>query len=122
MRAPIRTLMFASANDRERSLKAIGIGASAVCPYLVWELAARWQAEGALPDMDAAKIVSSYRQAVDKGLLKIMSKMGISMLTSYHGSQLFEAVGLGEKLIRNHFTETSSQVGGIGQMARFGVA
>ena len=92
----------------------VSFGASAVCPYLVWELAARWQAEGALPDMDAAKIVSSYRQAVDKGLLKIMSKMGISMLTSYHGSQLFEAVGLGEKLIRNHFTETSSQVGGIG--------
>jgi glutamate synthase (NADPH/NADH) large chain/glutamate synthase (ferredoxin) len=92
----------------------VSFGASAVCPYLVWELAARWQSEGALPDMDAAKIVSSYRQAVDKGLLKIMSKMGISMLTSYHGSQLFEAVGLGEKLIRNHFTETSSQVGGIG--------
>ena len=92
----------------------VSFGASAVCPYLVWELASRWQAEGALPDMDAAKITSSYRQAVDKGLLKIMSKMGISMLTSYHGSQLFEAVGLGEKLIRNHFTETSSQVGGIG--------
>ncbi|NDA26162.1 MAG: glutamate synthase large subunit [Verrucomicrobia bacterium] len=92
----------------------VSFGASAVCPYLIWELAARWQTEGALPEMDAAKIVSSYRQAVDKGLLKIMSKMGISMLTSYHGSQLFEAVGLGEKLIRNHFTETSSQVGGIG--------
>jgi glutamate synthase (NADPH/NADH) large chain/glutamate synthase (ferredoxin) len=91
----------------------VSFGASAVCPYLVWELAARWQTEGALPEMDAAKIVSSYRQAVDKGLLKIMSKMGISMLTSYHGSQLFEAVGLGEKLIRNHFTGTASQVGGV---------
>ena len=92
----------------------IGFGASAVCPYLVWELAARWQADGTLPDLDAGKIVSSYRQAVDKGLLKIMSKMGICMLTSYHGSQLFEAVGLGDNLIRNHFTDTPSQVGGIG--------
>ncbi|NBT23551.1 glutamate synthase large subunit [bacterium] len=91
----------------------LSFGAAAVSPYLVWELAARWQEEGALPDLDAAKIVSSYRQAVDKGLLKIMSKMGICMLSSYHGSQLFEAVGIGPSLIKNHFTGTPSQVGGI---------
>ena len=91
----------------------LSFGASAVSPYLVWELAARWQAEGALPDLDASKIISAYRQAIDKGLLKIMSKMGICMLTSYHGSQLFEAVGIGPSLIRNHFTDTPSQVAGI---------
>jgi len=91
----------------------LGFGASAVSPYLVWELAARWQTDGSLPDFDAAKIINSYRQAVDKGLLKIMSKMGICMLTSYHGSQLFEAVGLGQELIRDHFTDTPSQIGGI---------
>jgi glutamate synthase (NADPH/NADH) large chain/glutamate synthase (ferredoxin) len=91
----------------------LSFGAAAVSPYLVWELAARWQAEGALPDLDASKIVSSYRQAVDKGLLKIMSKMGICMLSSYHGSQLFEAVGIGPSLIKNHFTDTPSQVAGI---------
>lgn len=91
----------------------ISFGASAVSPYLVWELAARWQAEGALPDLDTTKIISAYRQAVDKGLLKIMSKMGICMLSSYHGSQLFEAVGIGPTLIQEHFTGTPSQVGGI---------
>ena len=91
----------------------LSFGASAVSPYLVWELAARWQAEGALPDLDAAKIINAYRQAIDKGLLKIMSKMGICMLSSYHGSQLFEAVGIGPSLIRNHFTDTPSQVAGI---------
>jgi len=91
----------------------LSFGASAVSPYLVWELAARWQSEGALPDLDAAKIINAYRQAIDKGLLKIMSKMGICMLSSYHGSQLFEAVGIGPSLIRNHFTDTPSQVAGI---------
>jgi len=63
--------------------------------------------------LDAAKIINAYRQAIDKGLLKIMSKMGICMLSSYHGSQLFEAVGIGPSLIRNHFTDTPSQVAGI---------
>ena len=64
--------------------------------------------------MDAAKIVSSYRQAVDKGLLKIMSKMGISALRSYQGAQIFEAVGLNDELIEAYFPATPSRVGGIG--------
>ena len=103
----------ADARDVHHFACLISFGASAICPYLVWELAARWQTEGALPDLDAAKIISAYRAALDKGLLKIMSKMGICMLTSYHGSQLFEAVGLGVDLIRDHLIGTPSQIGGL---------
>ena len=54
------------------------------------------------------------RDMLEKGLLKIMSKMGISTLSSYHGAQIFEAIGLDEKTIERYFTGTSSQVGGCG--------
>jgi len=103
----------ADARDVHHFACLIAFGASAICPYLVWELAARWHAEGSLPDLDPAKILAAYRNALDKGLLKIMSKMGICMLTSYHGSQLFEAVGLGPDLIRDHLPGTPSQIGGL---------
>jgi glutamate synthase (NADPH/NADH) large chain/glutamate synthase (ferredoxin) len=103
----------ADARDVHHFACLIAFGASAICPYLVWELAARWHAEGSLPDLDPAKTLAAYRNALDKGLLKIMSKMGICMLTSYHGSQLFEAVGLGPDLIRDHLPGTPSQIGGL---------
>src|SRR5207237_1299163 len=58
--------------------------------------------------------VEHYRKAIGKGLLKVMSKMGISTLQSYHGAQIFEAVGLSRELIDKHFTWTASQIEGIG--------
>jgi glutamate synthase (NADPH/NADH) large chain/glutamate synthase (ferredoxin) len=75
------------------------------------------KAEADLKEIEAlsyVKAVSSYRSALEAGLLKIMSKMGISVLGSYHGAQIFEAVGIGPVVIGKCFEGTPSQVGGIG--------
>ncbi len=90
----------------------IGYGAEAVCPALVWETLAALARRGDLADLPGA--VQRYRQAVDKGLLKILSKMGISALQSYAGAQVFEAIGLGGDLVARHFTGTASRLGGLG--------
>jgi glutamate synthase (NADPH/NADH) large chain len=105
----------------------ISYGASAVHPYLALEtvdsLAAptlvaeesrRQPAEGHQPPASNSHAAEHYIKAVGKGLLKIMSKMGISTLQSYCGAQLWEAVGLSSDLIQKHFTGTPSRVGGIG--------
>ncbi|RXL40070.1 hypothetical protein EO238_35170, partial [Citrobacter sp. AAK_AS5] len=63
-------------------------------------------------DFDAA--VANYRKAVGKGILKVMSKMGISTVASYTGAQIFEAIGLGAELVDEYFTGTVSRLGGIG--------
>ena len=89
----------------------IAYGASAVHPYLALETV------GALLHVHQAagnKAQAAYIKAIGKGLLKVMSKMGISTLQSYCGAQLWEAVGLGASLIDRHFTGTPSRVGGIG--------
>ncbi|QSB16384.1 glutamate synthase large subunit [Natronosporangium hydrolyticum] len=101
----------------------IGYGAAAVNPYLAFEtvedLIARSRAvdgaaTGLLPDLDPVQGVRNYVKALGKGVLKIMSKMGISTVSSYCGAQVFEAVGLDDKLIRRYFTGTPSKIGGIG--------
>ena len=61
-----------------------------------------------------AKAVRNYVKALGKGVLKIMSKMGISTVASYTGAQVFEAVGLDKKLVERYFTGTSSTIGGVG--------
>src|SRR4029077_16183752 len=63
---------------------------------------------------DADKIEQKYVKAVGKGIVKVCSKMGISTIQSYHGAQVFEAIGLGQELIDEYFTWTASRVGGIG--------
>ena len=93
----------------------IAYGASAVHPYLALETVAamaRPEATGDKPHGAAAQ--ERYVKALGKGLLKIMSKMGISTLQSYCGAQLWEAVGLSAALVDRHFEGTSSRVGGIG--------
>jgi glutamate synthase (NADPH) large chain len=91
----------------------IGYGAAAVNPYLaielVGELVARGQVTGPL---DAA--VARYVHAIEDGLRKVMSKMGISTIQSYRGAQIFEAVGLDRGLVDRHFTGTPSRIGGVG--------
>jgi glutamate synthase (NADPH) large chain len=91
-----------------------GYGAAAVCPYMaiesVRDLAARGDLGGVTPDKAAANLL----KALGKGLLKIMSKMGVSTVASYTGAQIFEAIGLGEEVIGACFTGTSSRLGGVG--------
>ena len=89
-----------------------GYGASAVNPYLAFAVLDDLVRRGELQlDFDTAQ--RNYIKAVDKGLLKVMSKMGISTLTSYKGSLQFEAIGLGEDLVSRYFGQTVSKVGGI---------
>lgn len=92
-----------------------GFGANAVNPYIAFEALHFLQAEGYLPeDMEASQIASNYIAAVKKGILKTMSKMGISTLRSYFNAQLFEAIGIHKTVIDKYFTGTSSRIGGIG--------
>nr|WP_088894532.1 glutamate synthase large subunit [Leptolyngbya ohadii] len=100
----------------------IGYGASAICPYLAWETVRHWwhdaktqkQMEtGKLPNISITGAQYNYRKAVEAGLLKILSKMGISLLSSYQGAQIFEAIGIGDDLLHLAFEGTASRVGGI---------
>ena len=92
-----------------------GYGANAVNPYLAFETLFEMQRQGHLPaKMEPTQIADNYIAAIKKGILKVMSKMGISTLRSYHNAQLFEAIGLNRDLIDKYFTGTSSRIGGIG--------
>ncbi|HEX4422966.1 MAG TPA: glutamate synthase large subunit, partial [Kofleriaceae bacterium] len=91
----------------------IGYGAAAVNPYLAIDLIGELAAAGrVLGPADAA--VARYIHAIDDGLRKVMSKMGISTIQSYRGAQIFEAVGLDRELVDRHFTGTASRIGGVG--------
>ncbi|HZI15838.1 MAG TPA: glutamate synthase large subunit [Myxococcus sp.] len=91
-----------------------GYGASAVNPYLALDTVRTLAEAGELGGVDAEKAQEHYLHAVEEGLLKVMSKMGISTLQSYRGAQLFEAVGLERGLVDRHFTGTASRVEGVG--------
>ncbi|WP_433217031.1 glutamate synthase large subunit [Dactylosporangium sp. CS-047395] len=91
-----------------------GFGASAVNPYLAFESVEDLIATGALAGLDADKAIHNYVKALGKGVLKIMSKMGISTVSSYCGAQVFEAVGLDPRFVERYFTGTPSKIGGIG--------
>jgi glutamate synthase (NADPH) large chain len=93
----------------------IGYGASAINPYLVIESITQLETNGELPaGLDSKQAAQNYIKAVCKGLKKIFAKMGISTLASYHGAQIFEAVGLNSKFINKYFTGTQSVIEGIG--------
>ncbi|MBX3190953.1 MAG: glutamate synthase large subunit [Labilithrix sp.] len=91
----------------------IGFGAGAVNPYLAFESIAELVRDEQI-HVDAATASKNYVNALKKGLLKVMSKMGISTIASYHGAQIFEAIGISRELIARYFTGTSSPLGGIG--------
>src|SRR5262249_12034444 len=82
----------------------IGYGAGAINPYLAFETLDDMLHEGELTGVDHAKAVKNYIKAVDKGVAKVMSKMGISTLQSYCGAQIFEAVGLNKEFVDKYFT------------------
>ena len=92
-----------------------GFGANAINPYLAFETLADLQQRNFLgADLDSEQVVDNYITAVKKGILKTISKMGISTLRSYHGAQLFEAIGLDHNLIERYFPGVSSRIEGIG--------
>ncbi len=88
-------------------------GAGCVNPYLAYEAVEYLIREGHL-DLDVKTSLKNYRKAINLGLLKILSKMGISTLRSYRGAQIFEALGLNSEVIDKYFTGTVSRVGGVG--------
>ncbi|RLE19670.1 MAG: glutamate synthase subunit alpha, partial [Actinobacteria bacterium] len=94
----------------------IGYGAGAVNPYLAFESIEDLIEERMhdLGDLDKDVAVRNYIKACGKGVLKVMSKMGVSTVASYTGAQIFEAIGLGADVIDQYFTGTTSQLGGIG--------
>ncbi|HUG86841.1 MAG TPA: glutamate synthase large subunit, partial [Euzebya sp.] len=91
----------------------IGYGAAAINPYLALESIQVLHDEGQLGDIDVKKAVRNYIKAMTKGVLKVMSKMGISTVASYRGAQVFEAVGLSRDVVDAFFTGTSSKLGGV---------
>ncbi|HVC70569.1 MAG TPA: glutamate synthase large subunit [Acidimicrobiales bacterium] len=92
----------------------IGFGASAVNPYLAFETIDDMIATGALEEVTPRRARNHYIKAACKGVIKIMSKMGVSTIASYTGAQIFEAVGLASDVIDEYFTGTVSRIGGVG--------
>ncbi len=92
----------------------IGYGASAVNPYLAIETLEDLAARGRLGNVTFETALRNYKKAVNKGLLKVFSKMGISTLQSYRGAQVFEAIGLNQSLVEKYFTGTASRIEGVG--------
>ena len=92
----------------------IGYGAAAINPYLAFETIEDLIAEGLTEVTDPVKAVRNYIKACGKGVLKVMSKMGISTVASYTGAQIFEAIGLAQELVDEFFTGTVSRLGGVG--------
>ena len=92
----------------------IGYGCSVINPYLAFETLDGMIREELLPNVDHKIACINFAKAATKGVVKVMSKMGISAVQSYHGAQVFEAVGLRQDVIDEYFTGTSSRVGGVG--------
>jgi glutamate synthase domain-containing protein 2/glutamate synthase domain-containing protein 1/glutamate synthase domain-containing protein 3 len=117
MRASI-VLETGEARDVHQIACCFGFGATAICPYLgyatVRQLVAADAGKGKLGDLSAEKAMTNYRKALEKGILKIMSKMGISVLNSYQGAQTFEAIGVGNEVVDFAFTGVPSKIGGVG--------
>ena len=101
------------ARDVHHFAALIGFGASAVNPYLVFETLRDLTAKGEFDDTPLYDVLSTYGQAVDIGILKVMSKMGISAVSSYHGAQIFEALGISDEVVDFSFPGTTSRIGGV---------
>ncbi|KAK9827155.1 hypothetical protein WJX74_008527 [Apatococcus lobatus] len=100
----------------------VGYGAHAVCPYLAFETCRQWRLSsrtagmiksGKVPDVSIADAQQNYKKALEKGMLKILSKMGISLLSCYHGAQIFEIYGLGKEVVDTAFRGSVSRIGGL---------
>ena len=93
----------------------IGYGAGAINPYLAIDSIATMYEAGEIENCQSPDdAIEHYLKAIKKGVVKVMSKMGISTIQSYRGAQIFEAIGLGEPFIDRYFSKTASRIGGIG--------
>lgn len=108
------SIIIESAEPREIHHFAclLGYGATAVCPYLVYDSIALLNAQGRL-EVPYDKACSNFINAVSGGIIKIASKMGVSTLQSYNGAQIFESLGMCSDLINRHFTGTQTSIQGI---------
>ena len=91
----------------------VGYGAAAINPYLAMESVEDLIRSGTITGVAPEKAVANLIKALGKGVLKVMSKMGISTVASYHGAQVFEAIGLSQQLVDRYFTGTTTQLGGV---------
>jgi len=92
----------------------LGYGAAAINPYLAFDSITELIGDGVLAGVTPRQAARNYVRACGKGILKVMSKMGISTVASYTGAQVFEAIGLSRELVDRYFTGTVSRIGGIG--------
>jgi glutamate synthase (NADPH) large chain len=92
----------------------LGYGAGAINPYLAFETLDDLIRQGVLPTLDHKSAIKNYIKALNKGVLKVISKMGISTIQSYRAAQIFEAIGLEKAFVDRYFTWTASRIGGIG--------
>ncbi|BAV32390.1 glutamate synthase [Sulfuricaulis limicola] len=109
-------LIVESGEPRETHHMALllGYGAGAINPYLAFETLDDMIRQNLLNGVDHAQAVKNYIKACNKGVVKVISKMGISTIQSYRGAQIFEAIGLDKVFVDKYFTWTASRVGGIG--------
>jgi glutamate synthase (ferredoxin) len=110
------SLLLESGEPREVHHYALllGYGASAINPYLAFETLDDMIRQGMLKGLSHDKAVKNYLKAANKGVVKVLSKMGISTIQSYRGAQIFEAIGLNQEVIDRYFTWTPSRIGGVG--------
>ncbi|MFZ4761843.1 MAG: glutamate synthase large subunit [Alphaproteobacteria bacterium] len=92
----------------------IGAGATTITPYLALEVVANRHKAGLLQPLTLAEAVANYKKSLAEGMLKIMSKMGISVISSYRGANLFEAIGLSRTLVAEYFLGCPSRLSGLG--------
>ena len=122
----VQTALIVESGEIRETMHAallLGYGASALCPYMAFAILDDLVKKGKIQE-EYATAEHNYIKAVDKGLLKIMSKMGISTIRSYRGAKIFESIGLGEDLLRRYFGTEVSTIGGIGlkEIARDAIA
>ena len=112
----VQTALIVESGEIRETMHAallLGYGASALCPYMTFAILDDLVKRGKIQE-DYATAEEHYIKAVDKGLKKIMSKMGISTIRSYRGAKIFESIGLSEDLLRRYFGTEVSTIGGIG--------
>nr|MCR4957912.1 glutamate synthase subunit alpha [Prevotella sp.] len=111
----VQTALIVESGEIRETMHAallLGYGASALCPYMTFAILDDLVKRGKIQE-EYATAEKNYIKAVDKGLKKIMSKMGISTIRSYRGAKIFESIGLGEDLLRRYFGTEVSTIGGI---------
>jgi glutamate synthase (ferredoxin) len=109
------SLIIESGEPREVHHFAVmmGFGASAINPYMAFESINKMINDRIIREVDYKKAEYNYIKSVTKGIVKVMSKMGISTLLSYQGAQIFEAIGLSEEVVKTYFTGTPTRIGGL---------